>query len=467
MSMKIGGLASGLDTEAIIKALLDEKKVPISQWSSDIADDESKLSVWDEVNSYVSDLQDITSQLTDYSVWNQLSAASSNTDVFTAKSSGTTGNTGTYSVKVNNLAVAQQGRSNAQSSKTADLMGSDTATYTINGATITIGANSSLNDIATAINAQTAKMTNGVKAQIVGTTLTLTNSDTGKGHDMAISYTGGTKNILQTIGMIDGSGALVHETAAEDLEVDVDGVTVTGKKNTNVTDIMDGVTFNFLSESPSGETEKLTVSHDTGTIKSLIEDFVSAYNDLMDYAGTASSATISDTTGKLTSYGALQGDSDLQTLQSKARSILSSLFTGSGAVFQSLSSMGIGFDSVGNTLSIIDEDALDNALDNNFTDVESLFRGWGTTMSNGVVRGSGIMRQLNDFLYDEIDPTDGIITNKVNNLNSDIDEKTTKISDLTSRLSNYENLMWEHYAAMEDMVSSLKSGYDYLIQNLG
>lgn len=453
MVNRLSGAASGLDSEAIITSLLTIKKQPITALETRVTEEEDQITQWTDLQTKLSDLQGISQKLTDYTTWAQMAAESSDTTKHTAAITAATMDAGTYDFVITTLAKSQSGYSNAQTSSTEDIMGANTATYTINGVDVTIAANSTLTDIKNAINDKTSSMTNGVKATILDNRLVLTNSETGTGHDMSITYKSGTKDVFTDIGLTNASGTLIHETAAQNLAGTLNGVPVDSATN-KVTNFIEGATITFKDTGNS----TLTISHDTETIKTLISDFVTSYNEAMKLAKAEGSVTLSDG-GDLSSLGKLQGDTLLAKLQTNMRSIISSQ-TNSKDTYNSLYTVGVWFSSETNELSI-DEDKLNNALNNNFEDVQELFRGWGITDSNGNKINEGIMRKFNDYAYSLVDPVQGSVTMRKTNLEADVAESNKKITNMTLDLKDYEDMLWEHFAAMEEAVSNIKSNATY------
>jgi flagellar capping protein FliD len=111
----------------------------------------------------------------------------------------------------------------------------------------------------------------------------------------------------------------------------------------------------------------------------------------------------------------------------------------------------------------VDEDKLDDALKNNFDDVKALFRNVGEADGEG----DGIFRQFGDFLYRQIDPVEGNVVNRENTLQDDISEKDKRIDEMYNDLIDYEADLWEHYAWMEDYVSTVQAQMNYVMSALG
>jgi flagellar hook-associated protein 2 len=454
---RISGLASGMDTEAIIEVLVEARQVPITSLEDKVDEDNDKYTAWSELDEKLTSLNSTVTDLTDYSTWNQKAASSSDTDVFDASASASSSAlNGIYDISISQLATAATQTSANQSSivsSATEALGLS-GTFDVNGQTITFDAEDTLSSIASMINDASADMTDGVVAYTVGTTLLVKSDTTGLSSTLTIDnitgddlFSGGTS------------------TAGQDLAGEIDGISVSSSTNTDITSFISGVTLNFYDDTVDSGNVKLTVENDTETIKSLLNDFIEEYNDTMALAKTQGTVNLSSQ-GDVSALGVLQGDSLLASIQTDARSILSSLESDSyyfNQDFNSLYSVGIWFESQDNKLSIVDEDKLDDALKNNFDDVKALFRNVGEADGEG----DGIFRQFGDFLYRQIDPVEGNVVNRENTLQDDISEKDKRIDEMYNDLIDYEADLWEHYAWMEDYVSTVQAQMNYVMSALG
>lgn len=158
-----------------------------------------------------------------------------------------------------------------------------------------------------------------------------------------------------------GVQKMSQTAAAQDTKLTVNGIDVTSRSN-NVGEAIQGVTLTVTKVGSS----TLSVSRNVAALKSNIEGFVKAYNDL------------STSLKKLTGYdpdtktaGPLQGDSTAQSIQSQVRRLLSAQISGVSGGLSNLSQIGVSFDKDG-TLSL-DSAKLQTAIDENFADIGALF----------------------------------------------------------------------------------------------
>jgi flagellar hook-associated protein 2 len=191
-------------------------------------------------------------------------------------------------------------------------------------------------------------------------------------------YSGGNISVAEGVELSFGSGDMTagqsfnvdvytpQLTAAQDARIMADSIYMNKSSNT-ITDILDGVTINLLSAEP-GTVVNLSIANDTASVKYKVQDFVTAYNSLMNDLSTFSSYD-----SKNNVAAPLLGDSFLDTVRSRLMSVSAAQLTGmSGAsLFDNLSSVGIT-SGAGGQLSI-DNSALDKALSDHYDDLANLF----------------------------------------------------------------------------------------------
>ncbi|OGV51177.1 MAG: hypothetical protein A2017_11750 [Lentisphaerae bacterium GWF2_44_16] len=326
------------------------------------------------------------------------------------------------------------------------------------------------------INTAAADMDDPVEAYLLGKTLVIQRAATGTG-SMTVSESGADNSVLRNLGVLVGTpgdagdySTLKNELQpGSNLSATVNGVAVESSSNEEVTDVITGVTLKFY-EDGEGETSTLTIDRDSESIASYLDDFISVYNDTIDYLRSMGAAEVDENSSTLTSVGMLQGDSLIATMLNKLNSIVGSANKNPNIDqdYNSLYKIGIWFvdedssdsDSETGHLEIYDEDLLENTLDYHMDELEDLFRAYSDNNNP-----AGIMRQLvgtDGYLPSLTDSADGSITYKMSFLNDDINAKSDEVDELYSRLDDYETQLWEHFAWMEDTVSNLQSQLSYI-----
>ncbi len=466
MPMRLSGIGtSGLDTEAIIKVLVDAKKMPITSFEEKIDDEEDLLAAWNTVDTSLNELKDVARELNDYSTWRQMAAESSDSDTITATAENTS-TSGAYNTVVTTLAAAHRVASsnlgtdpiNGVSDITSDLQlnGGAAGSFQIGGATIETTGSESLTDIKDLINTASANMDddNKVKATIIGTTLVLERDKTGV---TEIQINDDTDGILQELGILN-SATLddfkdVKQTAL-DLVATINDIAITSSDNTGVDDAVSGVSFNFKATGSA----TINIKHDTETIKSLVEDFLEKYNKTMKEVKAYGSVGLGEE-GNLESLGHLQGDRLISEIGSKSRLAMTGFDT-TGVLdeaFNSMHKIGLWSKSEENELFLVDEAKFDDALENNFDAVEDLFRS----------RDAGIMDGFEDLLDSFVDPIDGRVSSRKTGISAKIKDTQSEIDYLNLRLLDYETELWAHYAHMETSVSAINQQGSFMASAMG
>ncbi len=157
----IEGLISGFNTTELIEATIDVQfGGPIKQAENRISEETEKLTSLQAVNANLLNLEIANSALNSASLFNNKVIASSNESIVAASVSSSA-SIGNFGVRVDNLAKSDQISSNIFVNSHDEL--NYDGKFIINGRTISVAADDSLQTIATQINASNA----GVKASVV------------------------------------------------------------------------------------------------------------------------------------------------------------------------------------------------------------------------------------------------------------------------------------------------------------
>lgn len=437
-----GFSGSGLDIESMIQAVLEVERTPIYRLDNEIALAENKLASWGKVETSMSALQGKVQSLTSYSTWQQIAAESSDEQVAVLLADGGASE-GRYDVQVTHLAASHRIRSDPQTDIASPL--NLAGTFRLGGVDITVGSEDSLATVRDAINTAAATMADEerVRATIVDTTLVIEREQTGS---TGIRIDGDGDGVLQALGIVDASLTPLRELqAGRDLSASVNGIEISRSGNTGLTDVIQGTTLNLFRE---GEAT-ITVARDTASIRTLIEEFVDAYNEAMSTIEAQSSFDVESQTAS----GALQGDSALRSIQSTMRRLATA--SDDGALepdFNSLRKIGIWTTGESNRLEIVDGDRLDDALDNHFDEVEALFRDFD----------GGRLKEMDRYLDTQTRALDGAIANRQSTLQDQIETNWDRIQDIERRLEDYEENLWIKYAAMDQAIGQMNQQMEYV-----
>jgi len=441
------GLGSGLDVQGIVSQLMAIERQPLRRIQQRQKEYEAQLSSYGKVKSAISSLRDSMAKLASLDKFEVYSATSSNENAFTASAS-TAASSGTFDIKVVNLAEAQKLRSAGFTDAQNDF-GQGSLTIDVGGDAFSVtidGSNNTLEGIRTAINS--ASDNTGVTASIVsdGTNkyLTLTANETGAANTITVTAVDDGSGASTLVSLENAS--LTELQAAQDATIYIDGdppslggngIEVTSASNT-VTGVIEGITLELKSVTTDFET--LDVSRDTAAVKESIQSFVDSYNSIR--------STISSLREK-----ELSGDNTLLSIESQLRSVLNSPPNGLTGSFTYLSEIGIKTERDG-TLSL-DTSDLDAALESDFSGVAELF-------ANDDQGYAYRMKALADQMLDY----DGIIDAKEDSLNTSIDGLEDQQAQWEYRLEQIEARYLKEFTALDATLSQMQSTSSYLTQQL-
>ena len=471
MGITASGIGSNLDVNGIVSQLMTIEQAPVKKLDTKEADYQAKLSAYGTLKSGLSTLQDATTSLTNTSSFKSIKATPADATLLTS-SANSTAVAGKYSIEVSKLAQAQSLATTGQLN-TSNGIGSGTlnfdfgtiakgalgtfdsttgkytgASFTSNGSTtrsVTIDSSkTSLGDIRDAINEADV----GVTATIVSDgsatpyRLVLT-SASGVANSLKISVSGDQAlSDLLAHDPADAVGQNLSETiTAQNAELKVNGISASMSSN-SVTEIIHGVTLNLLKETTSATT--VTVARDTGAIKTALDAFVKAYNDIAKPLKDLSTYDV--TTRKAP---VLNGDSAVLAIQNQMRNIIGTTSTGVSSSFKALSQIGVSFQRDG-SLSV-DSTKLQSAIDSNATDVIAI-----------VANTSGKLKTL---LTNQMGST-GSFAAKTDGVNLGLKLLNAQRTKLTDRLAITEQRYRNQYAALDALLGSMKTTSDALTQQL-
>lgn len=442
-NINFSGLATGLDTDGIIGALVGVERIPLQKLESENRDLRSKTSVIDSLSSSLSDLSKKAKALGSMGDFLSFSTTLSDEAVAKATASGDAV-AGNYKLEVTQLAQAQRTYSNAFADKDASLTGSDqTLTLNINGedTVVDVPAGSSLQGVVDAINGSGAGVTAGMFYD--GTQYRLQVVGNATGSDNAITFTDS--------GL--GLGLEVPANTVQNAQSAIfklDDFEITSQSNT-VDGVLPGVTLELTEQTTAPVT--LKIQPDSDAVKTKVNDFVKAYNAVF--------GIINGQVGEGKGRDTLNGDSTLRSIEQQLGFLVSTPVPGldgyDGAE-ATLAQLGIKTNKDG-TIAV-DDAALDSALTKDFRTAGRIFAGDPSAGIDGI---SALFEQGIDAF---VDGTDGLLTIRKNGIKTQITSNETRIGDKERYLEAYEQQLRDTYTRLETTVSSLRNQQQYLAQFL-
>lgn len=466
------GVGSGLDVESIITQLMAIERRPLTTLQTQATQINAELSNFGKLQGLLSTMRDKAGAISSATLWNQRAGTSPQGAAVTVTAAAGAA-VGSYAVEVQQLASAQTLSSRAfAASDTAAQFGPGTLTIELGAWTgtpvsgftpkagasavaVTIGAeDDTLAEVRDRINAAGAGVTASIINDASGARLALRSTETGEVNGFRITASETSDDGVAADGLsalaYDALGAsqmTLNQSAANALAT-INGIDVESASNT-LTNVSDGVTMRLLRETT--EPVEIGVSADTAAVKTAIEDFVKAFNELATFI--REQTKYDEATQK---SGAMQGDSLVVNLQRQLRAVLNEATTASGT-FGRLSEVGIAMKSDG-TLEI-KASALDNGLAN-LDALRDLLATDGSTSAD-----TGFMRRFKE-LGDLLLGADGNFENRTESLQARLDRNEDRQEQVEARMATTEKRLRKQYEALDVSMGQLSSLSSYMTQQL-
>ncbi len=472
MGITSTGIGSGLDVETIVSKLMAVEQRPVTLLQTAATDLKATLSSYGQMQSNLSAFQDKANALTSLSLWSQTIATSSDTTAVTA-TTGANAAPGSYSISVEKMAAAQTATSRAfdssdevvgQGSLTIELgswSGTPATSFATkpasNSVTIDIGAGeTSLAAIRDKINSAGAGVTASIVNDASGARLSIRSTDTGVENGFRITATesaddGDPGRGLSALSYAGGEGAsqMQLNRSAANAEATINGISVTSASNT-LDNVADGltVTLQKVTTAPIS----VGVTRDDDAVKTAMNDFVTAYNNLSSFISTQTAYNPDNKKG-----GQLQGDRTTVSLQTQMRSIVGSTSSAS-SLYGRLSDIGLEVQKDG-TLKL-NSSKLSDGLSHRDDMRKLLINDGGDSPG-----ANGIMRSFKKLVDDELG-SEGPITTRQAGIQKSIDNNSKRQDDLQQRLDQTEKRLRAQYQLLDTNMATLTSLSSYLTQQL-
>lgn len=359
---------------------------------------------------------------------------------------------GQYSVDVTQLATSQTLVYAGQADRTTSIGSGGTLSITLSNGdtkTLDLGADTSLNGLAKAINADKDI---GMNATVIndgsGTPyrLLLTSRETGMENAATSISVSGNADLSAFLNYAGADAANVEQgQAAQDAQLSINGIDITSASNT-IDNVIDGVTLT-LNQTTDGKATSLNLTKDDTVAKTAINDFVKAYNGLLDTIGSLTKYTV----GADNPSSPLTGDSVARSVQTRMRDALSGGFD--ATYNTNLSQIGITTDPKTGKLSV-DDTKLSKALADNAEGVKSLF-----------TSDTGIGKRISDTADTFINST-GSISNAVEGMNRTVTDLQKQFDATSDRIAQRMDTYRAQFNQLDVMVSQMNSLSSYLSQQL-
>lgn len=309
----------------------------------------------------------------------------------------------------------------------------------------------SLQDIANSINRSSGNF--GVSASVINTGtesfLVFDSSVTGAGNDLSITSTAGGLD-----GLTDGN--LSTQRAARNAEISIDGIAVQSETN-SFENAIQGVSIEVNrttpADMPAGDVPRLSVDIDREGVRATIDEFIGAYNGLMDEIEKLTKFEPEGTSGPLI------GDSMVRSIQSRLSSIVGNTVPGADENMNMLFQMGITTNKEGrlefdsrNIGGGTGEQRFEQALTQNFDSVVALFSG-----------ENGLGTRMKDTV-EEYTKAQGLLDGRTNVYENQKKMVDNEREQFERYMEQYESNLRQRFGALDQNIARMSSNADYLFQ---
>ncbi|MBV9606569.1 MAG: flagellar filament capping protein FliD [Solirubrobacterales bacterium] len=464
-AMQITGLASGLNTNAVVQALMAAQQQQVTnlqnQQSGITALNKNLTSIQTALQTVADDAQ----ALGNPSLFaNTQTITSTNSTLVGATAASANGAVvGSYSIGVTALASASQETFTFNSPSSAD-------TVTIGGQAYNLAAGASADDLVSAINSDpngkawatvTQEGVNGGPATVV-----LSDRQTGvpTSNDLTpttgTSLTGGTNYIAGTDAQYTINGSGPYYSSSNTISGASLGGTGQPTEGQGADQTIPGVTvsLNGITGSTPATVTVAAPAPSTQNIQTAVQKFVTDYNSAISQIQTQLSQT---PTSSDPTQGTLYGDSDLQQLLSSMRQMMTATVGGLTGPMSSMLDAGVstGTTTGSGTVSqnalagdlTLDTATLTTALASNASGVKSMFTSWSIGFS-GLVNNEAA--------------AGGTISTRIQSDTSQSSFLSTQIANLQQANTVKQNELVQEFAAMEAALSQNQSTSSWLTSQL-
>ena len=487
--ISFGGIASGLDTGAIIEQLMALERIPIQQIEVQKEEAQAKVDLVGTFEGLVKALQEKADALRSSDKFFSYTIGASQEGIATFAATGAA-TAGTHTLEVLETASIDRWAFDAVADPDVDLAGVDgqEVSFDVDGVSYQVvlqAAGSSLNEIAGAINDAAGE---AVSASVVNT-----GTETSPSYQLVVASTQSgeefrLENINSTVTGLtidptepDSSGrprSSNNITVGLNAVALVDGLRVERSDN-DFSNVLEGVSIDLLA-SNDGSPMTFTVEPDREAIRGRITELVDAYNEVVDFINTQSEYSEEAGAG-----GELFGDPILRRIRGEMSSSLLAFDAGAAGGeaegFSSLAMVGIRQDSDGR-LSL-DSSVLDSKMGEDlalfadlFVDTDGFERVSDEPNTPGYFQDATADSGVADDLYRALDrltstqlgpvidedtgerlTLEGLFASRKGVLQDNMKRYDDQIEARERRLEAFEQNLVRRFAVLEELMSQLNA----------
>jgi len=444
--LNITGLASGLNTNEIITALLAAEREPVTRLTNKQTALEGQSAQLQSFQSSLTELSFAAQELGSPVTFNTTQSVDSSnpTQITAANSNGAA--IGGYEVEVTQLANSSQRTFAFKSPAAAE-------TLTIDGQEIHLAANASIQTLAETITASSSTV---YAAALNGETLILSTRTTGATGPGYIQVEGAGETLVEQAGLA---------KEGKDAEYSVDGVVGSSSSNT-VTGAIPGVTLSLRALTTTTGPVTINVQApavNTSAIVAQVQSFVKLYNSTITAIEKQLSTKplASPQSKEELQTGTLFGDSELIGTLNSLRQGMYEPLEGLPSELSSLADIGISTGATSGSHRVsqssvegqleVNTTELENALQTNPSGVEQMLSKWSTGFQ-AVVNAEAL--------------PGGNLEARINGDSEQVAEMNSQISFMNETIALREKTLQQEYAAMEAAIAHSQAVGNWLTSQI-
>lgn len=505
MVMRVGGLATGMDIEAMVNKLMDAEKMPLTRMQQDRTMLEWQRDAFREINKKLLELDNMMLDMKMSNTYQTKKVSSSQANAVTAIGN-TSALNGTYSINVSQLATPAINVSTDEidikdpNAKLSGYEGQIISFKTFNENakngedtmkeyTYQIGANDTLNSVLKRITDDDNNVRSFYDPQAKKVVFETTRTGKYNQNGPEIDFTGsdnsfitGALKLSKTVTKDGDDNIIGGETGGENAKFTYNnGLTIESKNNWYE---LNNIVFEFHNVTDGNA--RLTVTNDVDHAYNAIMDFVNKYNEVVELInGSQQEEKFRDFKPLTDEQKKDMSEDEIKRWEEKAKSGIlrgeSALMSGmyslrqswyakveTGGAFTSLTQIGITTSSKymdGGKLEV-NEEKLKAALRENPDDVQKLFSNSSTGDSRGLVQRledavDGTMKKIEERAGKSYHTLDNYtIGKRLKDLNN-------RISAFEARMIKVENRYWNQFTQMEKAIQRMNDQSAQLFSQFG
>lgn len=447
----VSGIGSGIDTQAIVKSLVDAQKAPKqAQINTQSLKATTTLSSIGKVQAALDAFRGALTSMTTGNSFGGLSLKSSDEKVATI-TAGTGAANGSFNLVVTQLASASKVSTKVYAGGATSVVNATTSTtkltITQNGKAhdVSIPPGATLQDVRENINSQfgTAGFSANILTDAGGSRLVITSTKMGEGSEITL---GGNSGVDLGYTEID---------KPKNAEYTLDGIAMKSKTN-DITDAVSGLNIKLVGVSPKDTATTtpvvttLSLSTSSTALKSGLKGFIDTYNALIKVVNAETRVT-KNADGTMTA-AALTGDASMRALMTSIREEMNAL-SGNGTL-KSLAAFGVTTAQDGGALSL-DDKKWDKAAATNAADLTSIFNG-----------KDGLIARLQNVTEPYAKAATGTLAERSKVLTESLTKLKSEQDTLDTRMEALQRSLQDKYNNMDTLVTQLRQQQNSVLGTL-